>query len=97
MANTSTTPTAPDNGEHLWLVRTGPPNKLRWRECEPELAAKLENAYLTGQTVFTHEWDGWVYQYDMNSLTQKSPGALKTERPLRRVQCSTALSSCARN
>ena len=51
-------PTIQIDGEHFWLVRTGRPGKLRWRECEPELAAKLENAYQTSQTAFTYEWDG---------------------------------------
>jgi hypothetical protein len=44
MADPFTTPTIQIDGEHFWLVRTGPPGKLRWRECEPELAAKMENA-----------------------------------------------------
>ena len=84
MAVSGAATTPPDNAEHLWLVRTGPPQKLRWMECDEDLAAKLESAYMNGVDSFTHEWDGWVYQYDMMTLTQRSPGPLKTERPLRR-------------
>jgi hypothetical protein len=55
-----------------------------------DLAAKLEFAFVNGFASFMHEWDGWKYQYDMTTLTQRSPGQLKTERPLRRVRYSSA-------
>ena len=66
-----------------------PPHNLRWRECEPELAAKLETAYQKGMTVFTNEWDGWVYQYNLQNMTQTSLCAPHTERAVRRVMCSS--------
>jgi len=89
IAGDSMTPTSTDNAEVLWLVRTGPPHNLRWRECEPELAAKLETAYQKGMTVFTNEWDGWVYQYNLQNMTQTSLCAPHTERAVRRVLCSS--------
>ena len=89
IAGISTTPTSADNAELLWLVRTGPPHNLRWRECEPELAAKLENAYQEGLAVFKNEWDGWIYQYNLENMTQTSLCAPLTERAIRRVLCSS--------
>jgi len=75
----------PQGSTVVWQVRTGKAKRQKWSDCDETLAAKLEYAYQHGVDSFTHDWDGWVYYYEMSELMQHSPGEEGTERKLRRI------------
>lgn len=69
----------------VWQVETGKGRKRKWTTVSDDLAAILEHAYANNLDSCTWNWEGWVYYYEMATMTQCSPGESGTERAIRRI------------
>ena len=71
-----------------WQVRKGnakKKSKMYWGWVGEDLDRHLENMFQQGQGETTFLIDGWRYYYDLQAMTQTSPGEETTERKIRRV------------
>ena len=69
----------------VWQVQTGKGRKKKWTTVCDDLAAILEHADVNNLDSCTWNWEGWVYYYEMATMTQCSPGEAGTERPIHRI------------
>ena len=89
-ASSAASSAGPAHVEWVWQVQTGKSKKRKWSQVSDDLAVILENAYSNGATGCSWNWDGWVYQYDLASMTQCSVSKAGTERPIRRIPYNEA-------
>ena len=58
---------------------------MKWGWVSEDLNRHLESMFQLGEGETTFDIDGWTYYYDLLAMTQTSPAAEGTERPLRRM------------